>query len=168
VVNKKAFTLIELVVVLIIIGLVYALYSPNFHSKKKITKFENLKEFLLSNYDLPIKLECFGDKCEQCFVNNKELKQYQIFTKKPKVYTLDMFGYLQEKSFQDDKKCFEFQIFSNKSSSNMLVEKNLKFYLFYAFYQKSKVFSDFEKAQKEYDNKTFLPQDELEFFGQTR
>ena len=167
-VNKRAFTLIELIIVLIIIGLVYSLYSPNFNNKKKVTKFENLKEFLLQNYHAPLKLECFGEQCKKCFVNGKELKKYQLFNQRPKTYFFDEFGYLEEKNFNDDKKCFEFEIYDNKSSSNILVEKDLKFYLFYSFYQKNKVFNDFEEAQKAFDNKTFLPQDELEFFGESK
>ena len=166
-VNKKAFTLIELLIVLIIIGVVYTLFNPKLTNKKEISRFEDLKKFLVSKYKPPIKLECFGQKCEKCFVNNKELKEYQIFTSKPKTYLFDTSGYISEKEFEDDK-CFEYQIYKNKSSENILVEKDNQFYVFYSYFKKPKVFANYDDALNEYDNKNFLPQDNYEFYSKAK
>ena len=133
--NRVAFTLLELIIVIIIIGLVYGVFIFNGDfNKKEISKhgFKELKNTLLNlGISPPLKLVCRGDNCEDCKVisNDKDDVKIKLFTTEPQILEYDQHGYLGFKEYPDNY-CFEFEIRKNLSSSNILVELNSKYYLF--------------------------------------
>jgi len=155
-INKKAFTLFELIIVIVIMGVVYALVLQKFKNKSvEYSSFAHLRETLLKlNEDqLPITLECFGDKCKKCTINKQEI-EYSFFNDKPTIYYFDYDGHFLTKEYEYDK-CFEFKIYKNKSSSKLFVEKDGQFYLFYPI-EETEVYDNFDDAKKAFDWGNFL------------
>ncbi len=168
-IKRTAFTLIELIIVVLIIGLVYGLFVAGLNKKevKPPLQFEGLKEKLLQlSGERPLFLRCTGDACETCTVTvegESEAKEFPLFSEKPKVFMYDHDGYFKEQRFAEDV-CFEFRIRKNLSSDNILVERNGRFYLFYSFLQKPDTLIDLEEAKRAFDPREHLPKDGSEYY----
>jgi prepilin-type N-terminal cleavage/methylation domain-containing protein len=170
--KKQAFTLMELLVVVLIVGIAYALFVINFPSRKdvKLNGFASLKIYLnklSDNKDLT--LRCYGDKCEQCVLLTKENKviksDLKLFKELPKVYDYDMYGYLEIKKYALNQ-CFEYKIFANGSSTHFLVEKEEQFYLFPAYFDEATIYSDYDEAVLVMDPAKNLPQDLADYYSE--
>ena len=96
---KKAFTLIELMLVIILISIVSYLAFSNFNinsPKKYKISLENIKEFMLKKFEYNdrISLSCFEDEKLNCYVFiddilNKNIKIENLFEEIPQVYNYD-------------------------------------------------------------------------------
>jgi prepilin-type N-terminal cleavage/methylation domain-containing protein len=92
---KKAFTLIELIIVIVLISTSYFLvFSNSFSVKKdeKILDLFNLKEYLLNNFEFEKELSflCIEDDFS-CYIKtdailNKDFKVTNFFKTKPNIY----------------------------------------------------------------------------------
>ena len=96
---KKAFTLIELVLVIILTSTIYFLAFSSFNVEKPKeykVNIENIKEFLLKNfsYENELSLKCIENDTKDCYVFidksiNKNITIENLFEEIPEVYNYD-------------------------------------------------------------------------------
>lgn len=93
--NKKAFTLIELAIVIVLVSVVYILGFSNlsFFAKQKEIKLQNLKSYLQKqDFSKNLNLVCLDEDSELCLIYEDDVLTKQIknpFGKIYSVYTLD-------------------------------------------------------------------------------
>jgi len=136
--RKKAFTLIELLLVVVIIGVVYGLVVNSvkrINDKEASLGFETLPSFLQTFHQRnDVAFVCI-DNCRQCavYVDGEPLKEVDAFMKEERVlrfWRFDANQGMQELRFtpifdEDDRAfdvCFRYEIFNDGSSSEMVVE----------------------------------------------
>ncbi len=176
--NNRGFTLFELLVVIIIIGLLYGLFVSNLQDKDTksdaITLFSMKKTLLSQPFKQKSEVICF-EPCKECFIYNDDektdIKPFALFKTPPKVYTKDRYGKLEQYHFlsflnKENKLqdvCFRFSVLNNKSSSYYLVETDEEFYLFYPYLKDVETAPTLSDAQKLLDNKTLLPKESRDY-----
>ncbi len=176
--NSKGFTLIELLIVILIIGLIYALFVNNLHNHKKETQHITLltmKQALLSQpFKQKSEIICF-EPCEECFIYNDgkqtDTAPFSLFKSEPKVYKKDRFSQLQPYTFlafldaeeKPQNVCFRFTVFNNKSSSHYLVEAEKKFYIFHPYLKGVEVAATLSDAKKLLDLHEILPRENRDY-----
>ncbi len=160
--NKKAFTLIELIVVIVIIGIVYAVVLNNFKSEQNITpsNFANLKDKFLPFYKRGDLLEfyVYDDCSKSAIIINNELQDKKVDLnikafKDIQVYKTDKFADPKKVEFAPVKidnriydVCFKFSIFPNSSSSSYIVHFWDKYYILYPYMIETKIVSNLKEA----------------------
>jgi type II secretory pathway pseudopilin PulG len=158
IVNKKAFSLFELILVIILIGIVYSLVLGKLDKKQNLTinKIENLKDILSSNSQ-SIELIVF-DKCSRVIINNKEKDFDKTLFKDIEVYTVEN-DTLKRVEFApisiNDKiydVCLKFKIFKNGSSSSFIIKKDEKYIVFFPYFKNSEVFTNESDAIEAYQH----------------
>lgn len=155
---RSAFTLFELMVVIIIIGVIYGIFVQNIdvlEEEKKEFRFENLKAFLTRyQNDNTISIICLEENlkgCSDCriYIDGKPTESQISLDPEMTVWYLDSDDILEKKDYgtilyDNDyvKKCFEFSLYPNGSSTEMIVEHQNKTYLFFPYFQPTKIFED--------------------------
>ncbi len=160
---KKAFTLFELMLVVVIIGVVYALMIQNFNFgqlKEEGVGLGNLPAFLRSKFDNTkekVTFRCMDD-CSICkiFIGQKETNELDSFFEKysnPNIYKL-IGDNLEKVEFLDyvknDKKmnvCFEYNLYPNKSTDKMILQYKDDIYMYDNFFGKTQGFKYLEDAR---------------------
>ncbi len=149
--KRSAFTLFELIIVVALIGIIYAVVLTNFNTKKdvKIIKLQNLKNSLMPIWSKGkrVDLIIYNNCKEAILLLNKEPQNSYKPTiklsefKGLKAYKIDEFGDLKEIEFLpiliDEKlyqPCFKFTIYKNGSSSSYILEKDEHYYIFYPYF----------------------------------
>ena len=142
--QKKAFTLIELLLVVVIIGVIYGLVI---NSMKKITNredsldFKSLPSFIKTfHHQNHVAFVC-TDNCKTCalYVNGEKVKAVDAFMAKERVlrfWRFDADQGTQELRFtpifdEDDREfdvCFRYDIFEDGSSTEMIIETQKESY----------------------------------------
>lgn len=146
--SRRGFSLFELMLVVILIGLVYSLVLGKVNKKKivKINKLENLRTILSSsNNNQHIELNIY-DNCKKITVLGLD-KKIDIDTSIFKdiiVYKVDTSNNLKKIEFTPilvDKKvyevCFNFTIYKNKSSSSYIVKQDNRYIVFHSYFKDS-------------------------------
>ncbi len=158
---RSAFTLLELLIVMVIVGIVYSvgfsrfkLYTPPL---KALTPLD-LKQTIMHNKGFKGHgtLLCV-DECTKCYVREDISQPYVAYDggvslKGTKSYTLDADGSLVKMRYgrYDDKDvCFMMDFFPNGSSTQLIIQQKDRAYFLPAFFSKPKEFSSVEDA-KEY------------------
>lgn len=166
---KRGFTLVELLIVIILIGVVYMLFISGLGKKEqpKPLRFETLRSTILKHTgDSPATLTCHGESCETCIIrpknSDKEL-EITLFRSRPKVFTYDRYGYLQERRFPD-KTCFEYTIRKNLSGDHIMVEREGVYYLFYSYLKEGDVFTTYDEAAEAFDPARHILLDTHEYY----
>lgn len=155
--NKmSSFTLIELILVLILVGVIYAIFLPKFNTttknQDKKIELKTLKKYLLENFDFQesIKFSCI-EKDFTCYVIidnaiNEDVKIENFFNVEPEILTynknLDRYdlGKITVDGFTENL-IFEYKINSDfKSNEFILDTKENKVYLFNSIYENPLVF----------------------------
>lgn len=161
--NKKAFTLFELMIVVMIIGIVYALVLGRMDPKQhmKILKLDSLRETLTQKHKEGQKFELvLYDNCKKsALFINEELQEELKIEIKPEmfenltVYKSDPFGHERKIDFQpviiEEKLhpvCFRYTVFPNGSSSNYIVMQKNKYYIFPPYFEDINVTETLEEA----------------------
>ena len=161
-VKKKAFSLIELLIVIMIIGIVYTLVVGNFNKvaeeKEKLT-LENLKEYLSSmKYEDEVKLLCLDD-CSTCDIlldGEKSETVEDFLDENIRVYKYDsLYGYSeieQEVYFNtediEEDVCFSYALDKAGVGSQILLEYKEKFYDYSSYFTKTKVYNSIGEARE--------------------
>jgi hypothetical protein len=163
IVNKKAFSLFELILVIILIGLVYSLVLGKLDKKQHLTikKLENLKEILSKNSSNSLEMIVF-DKCSRVLINGKEkdfnsnlFQDIEVFTvENESLKKIDFSPITINEKVYDV--CLKFNIFKNNSSSSYIVKKKDKYIVFYPYFKNSEVFTNESDAIDAYTNKELL------------
>jgi len=173
--NKKfnkigSFTLIELILVLILLGVIYSILLPKFQIKsnkdKSNIELTNLKEYLLNNFDFQneIKFSCIS-KDFSCYVFTdrvlvEDFKIEKFFEVEPEVYKYNKdlenydLGKITIEGFTENL-IFEYKINSDfKSNEFILDTKNNKVFLFNSIFDKPLVFENVYGVIEQIDNNT--------------
>ncbi len=166
---KKAFSLIELMIVIMIIGVVYTLAISQF---QKIGEggtsltLENLKEYLQSfEHEKSVKLLCLDD-CSKCDVfvddnkseNSKTIEHF--LDKSVKIYRYELaYGYIEVQrdvyfniENVEEHVCFSYEIDENGIGDQVLVEFKNNFYDFSTYFSKTLNYSSMQEAIQEKEN----------------
>ena len=163
---KKAFTLLELIIVLIIVGLSYYLIiNTSSLAPKKDTSnlsLSNIKEYIIKNFEFKKNI-CFFciEKDLACYVkvDNDIQKDFEIknfFSSTPSVYEYSdnytKIDFLPMSMNEDEENVvFELMLNSDFKHKDFIVDTDDKFYLYNSIYDKPIVFDSyseiFEKAQ---------------------
>lgn len=164
---KKAFTLMELIIVILIIGLVYSLIisSNNFNSKEYKEKLNlfNIKSHLLRNYEFKKRINFFCIKKDlSCYIKIDDdilddviIKDF--FKKIPYVYeyrndyTRIEFSPIKLVN-NEEEVVFELVINDDFKSRDFVVEKDEKFYLFNSIYETPIEYNSFNDIFSEIDS----------------
>ena len=142
--QKRAFTLIELLLVVVIIGVIYGLVinsMKKINDKESALGFESLPAFMKTFHQRNrVALIC-TDNCKTCalYLDGEKLKEIDAFMEKERVlrfWSFDANTGTQELRFTpifdvDDREfdvCFKYEIFEDGSSSEMIIETQKQSY----------------------------------------
>lgn len=160
---RKAFSLIELLIVILIIGVVYTISVGNFEKVKEQSKkltLENVKEYLQSlEYENSAKLLC-SDECSECevIIDGKKYKELDDFLDKSiKSYRYD-FSYGMVEIEKNDDLCFSYSIDKKGIGQQVIVEYKQLFYDFSTYLSPVTVYKSLQEVT---DNKEKLIQEVL-------
>ncbi len=161
--KRKAFTLFELMIVVVLIGITYALVLSNFNTKKKvhILKLANIKEALLPFWSKGKRIDFYlyhNCKKSAIFINGEFQEKLKADIKssefeKIEVYKPNAQGeavkvvfppIMIENKFQ--KVCFQYTLFPNGSNSNFILKKKQFYYIFYPYFQDVNKSEDLSQA----------------------
>jgi len=157
---KKAFSLIELMIVIVIMGVIYTLSVTSFNQKseefKKVTLL-NLKEFMQNQkYEKSVRLLCLDD-CRSCdfFVDGVKSKTFEDFLDDSvRVYRYEFLSatrevlkdvYFNEEDVQEDV-CFSYSIDKQGVGDQVLVEFKESVYDFTTYLTPTKKYTSLESA----------------------
>jgi len=160
--SKKAFSLIELLIVILIIGVFYSLAINSFDNLNKNNKkltLENLKKYMKSlEYTNSVKLLCLDD-CSSCdfYVDNNKTKRIENFLDSTVVsYKYDFFYgyvelqkevYINSQNIEEDV-CFSYELDKNGVGDQVLIEFNNKFYDFSSYFGNTPVYDSIQSASE--------------------
>ncbi len=148
--QKKAFTLIELLLVVVIIGVIYGLVinsMQKINDKEMSLGFESLPSFMKTFHRRNhVALIC-TDNCKACalYVDSEMIKEVDAFMAKEKVlrfWSFDADTGTRELRFtpifdEDEREfdvCFKYEIFEDGSSSEMIIETQKESYDYRGFF----------------------------------
>ena len=172
--SKKGFTLFELLLVVLLIGIIYGIFVHKLSQKDKQDEADRINLLTLKPFlqkFVPTEkavLRCFTP-CETCYVyrDGKQVEDLEIplFESTPEVYKQDAFGQMNSIEFTaiEGKNreiidvCFEYSLFENQSSSYYVVEYKEKFYLFNPYAKPVEVFESLSAASAVFDTSDLLP-----------
>ncbi len=133
---KKAFTLIELIIVIVLVSIIYYMTLSNFSMKQKnmdATTLTNLKQTLLKlNFEDKVSLKCINDEKIDCLVfidgKKQDEKITELFKSCPDVYKYSKqqekieFNDLELEQLERFEICFEFEVYKDGHSSQLIVD----------------------------------------------
>ena len=170
--NRKAFTLFELMIVVILVGTVYALVLTNFNTKKKvrIAKIENIKRSLFPFWSKGKQVDLYlFDNCKKSalFINDTYQEEFSLDIKKKEfenieVYKTDYRGESKKVEYPPimiekklHKVCFKYTIFNNGSSSSYIIKKDKRYYIYYPYFQDVNISDNLSEAMDLYTHKMY-------------
>ena len=174
--SKGSFTLFELLVVILIISIIYALFVERFAAQKGVGQQSGLLlDELLEGFDFneSLSLRCI-ENCKKCyiFVDGKRVKEVDSpFETEPKVYDFDIHGLLSQLHFtpvfdengNPQEVCFAYYRYPNGSASSYIVEYGEEFYLYFAYMRPPQKTKTLNEALELYDPSTWVPTESGEY-----
>ena len=162
--QKKAFTLIELLLVVVIIGVIYGLVinsMQRINDKEANLSFESLPSFLEGFYQQNrVSFTCI-DNCKKCavYVDGEKVKDVDSFMQKERQLRFWYFDAnigTQELRFtpifdEDEREfdvCFSYDIFKDGSHSEMIVETQKQSYDYRGPFRKVGRFSSLQDLEE--------------------
>ncbi len=160
---KRAFTLLELILVVVIVGVVYmfaigSLEKFKAKSDNTLVTLPSLKAFLLAkDFDKEARFVCF-DGCSRCSVlldGNISQEINDFFDSAPKTYrytqnlgmeNIQSDPYFDENGIQKDV-CFSYRIYKEGIGDQILVEYHNKVYDYSDYFEDVKVYDSIESAK---------------------
>jgi prepilin-type N-terminal cleavage/methylation domain-containing protein len=170
--KRTAFTLFELMVVVIIIGVIYALVLGNFNMKNRIAvpKVKDIKRSLSTHWKRGSRIDFYiYDDCSKSTLKiNGEVKEdiesdidLKLF-KNIEVYKTSKHGESEELEFPPlllnnrlHDVCFQYTIFPNGSSSSYMVKIDKTFYIFYPMFEDAMIIDSLSEAKEQYQHKEY-------------
>ena len=168
----KAFSLIELIVVIVLLGIMFSLALTSFGSKNKKIKIPSMQE--MPSYIQKLKLDedatfvIYGDKCEnEALLSNEDINTSNInlpFDKSFVTYKADITGAIKVFDFnnlilkkKDWHVCFKLDLKKGKFSDKFILKTFDKYLLFLPFFQEIKSFDFLSSAKKSYRQSELYP-----------
>jgi len=162
--NKKAFTFIELILVIILSLGIYAIYFANFNLYSEKQKSEitllNLKESLLEKYKFEntLKLKCIENGAKCYVILDDDISEKRIinglFKNKPDVYNYgkDM-NKIEFENFDIYEVSFEYSIDKYNMADELVVVSDKIVYLFTRITQKPLLYESLIQLRELRENK---------------
>jgi prepilin-type N-terminal cleavage/methylation domain-containing protein len=166
--QKKAFTLIELLLVVVIIGVVYGLVinsMKRINNKEENLNFETLPSYLESMFQQNnVALVCI-DNCHKCalYVDHEKVREIEPFMRDER--TLRFWHYdanlgTQELRFsslfdEDEREfdvCFRYEIFEDGSSTEMIIETKNKSYDYQGLIHSVDTYSSLQELENKHQD----------------
>ncbi len=133
---KQAFTLFELIIVIILVGIIYYLAISNFNpqtQKEDTITLTNLKQTLSSiEFEDTISLKCIDNEEVECFISiDNEVPEEKftgLFKRCPEVYEYSKeqklleFPVVKLENLEQLDICFEYTLYKNGNSSQMFID----------------------------------------------
>jgi len=172
---RRAFSLIELMLVVVIIGIVYAMALSSFKppDKKELESFslKDLPKYLRENFPLSdAKLVCFKPcgKCSLLVDGEWKEDEVELFSNSDvKSYTLDLEGFAIEKEYVPyditdayRQSCFVLHKATNDAISPIILESDGSFIYYKAGYEEVKSYTSLAVIQDEYQKIANIIRDE--------
>ncbi len=161
--KKKAFTLFELMIVIVIIGVVYALLIQNINinsSKGASLGLDNIPSYMRKTFAKTkekVELLCINN-CSTCKFKigksdtNSSVELFEPYSE-PEAYALINdslqqidFGEIHE-GYKSIKVCFRYTLYPNKSSDKMVLNYKDKVYMYNNFLKKTIIYDSLADAQ---------------------
>ncbi len=158
---KKAFSLIELLIVILIIGIIYTLSVGNFKKIKdgsEKLELKNLKTYLQNiKHEQNVELICL-DECSSCdiFVDGEKYTKKSIdnfLDKSVKVYRYDFNLGMIEKEYTNGV-CFSFLVDKKGVGDQVFVEYKGKVYDYTTYLKATQVYTSLQDASDAKENLT--------------
>lgn len=158
--KTKAFSLVELIIVILIIGVVYTLAVGNFQNfsdKTDKLTLQNLKEYLSSlKYKNNVKILCLN-KCSNCYIfldGGKSDTLEDFLDEEVKTYRYEFhYGYTEaqknvyfNKYGIEEDVCFSYEIDRNGIGEQLLIGYKEKYYDFSTYFGDIAVYDSIESA----------------------
>ena len=158
---KKAFSLIELMIVIVIIGVVYTLAITKLQTvgeQKMTLSFSNLKEYLRSfikDEAASARLLCLDD-CSECsvYVDGEKVKTIEsFFDERVETYRYDVLEgvinkkqavFFNEEDVQESV-CFSFKVYKNSVAEQVIVSYKDKVYDYASYFQTTPVYDSLKE-----------------------
>jgi len=157
--DRKAFSLIELLIVILIISIVYFLGFSSFEKqteKVQVLTPLNLKSTLIKSelFQKESTLICIND-CKNCYLRAEINSPFQAYDQKidlkgTEAYTLDANNALQKMEYgryKDKKICLKLDFYNNGSSTQIILKQKGKVYFLPAFFGEAKEVDSIDEAK---------------------
>jgi prepilin-type N-terminal cleavage/methylation domain-containing protein len=165
---KKAFTLLELLIVVLIIGVVYSMAISKFQQVGKSdatnVTLANLKEYMQQfSHKKSVRFLCLDD-CSSCDIFVDDIKQEElkgVFDKfidnSIKIYRYDfLLGALEQESESffnventEERVCFSYKINNKNIGEQLLVEYKDRVYDYTSYFEKTPIYDSLEDFREE-------------------
>ena len=169
----KAFTLIEIIVVILLVGIIYSLLLESFISKDENVYKPNLKDISL-NIDEKAIFYIYGENCKKALIKTvyEYIKSSNYgYKKNNKVLKYTNQGDLQEVQFdrrvisnKEEHICFKLDFHNKKFSNKFIVSSENEHLLFLPFFQEIIKFETIEEAIENYRNEELYPKNNDEYY----
>ena len=168
----KAFSLMELIVVILLLGIMFSLALTNFGSKNKKIKIPSMQD--MPSYMQKLKLKenatflVYGDKCEnEALLSSEDINVSTInlpFDKNFATYKMDDTGAIKIFDFNNITLknrnlhvCFKLDLKKGKFSDKFILKTFDKYLLFLPFFQEIKSFDSLDSAKISYQQSDLYP-----------
>jgi len=168
----KAFSLIELIVVILLVGTIFSIILNSYMTKnsdKNLLSLKDITTYLkkeLSNKNGTLYI--YGKSCKKgVYITDKSLHVKTPnfgFAKENIVLKTDNFGNLNTYTFDqikiENKKynvCFELKYKKDKFIDKFIVSTDKNYYLFLPIYQNVEVFNSLDLTKQNHTNKNLYP-----------
>jgi len=153
--GREAFSLLELLIVIVIISVLYSLISVNFSLKKR--EAESVKPESLRRYPLRSTVPAEGaqllclNECRDCYIysGGKVTAEVESALGSLKAYIVDERGEAEQVDFgrfRDHRICLRFRYHPNGSSSEMIIESKGRFLYYPTLFGEVESFDSLEEA----------------------
>lgn len=178
---RKAFSLIEIIVVIILIGIIFSLVLNSYASKKTDPKLLGINDMPSYITNIAPKkstiLYMYGHNCKKSslVVDGKLGEQMPLFgfNDESVIQKKDRFGLVDKVDFEDvkiggkvEKICFALEFINGRFFEKFIVSSKDKHYLFNPLQQEVEVFDLFDKAEEVYLNQKFYPSSEYDYYDE--
>jgi hypothetical protein len=175
--SKSSFTLFELLVVILLISILYAIFVERLPSKERLVKSQGLQELpsLLEGYPFEDKVELIcTDNCRRCFIyvdGNRTKEIDSPFTQEVRVYDYDIHGLLSQLHFPpifDEENlpqevCLRYSLYANGSRSSYILQHGPTFYIFFPYLRSPRKSDSLQRAGELFDPSPWIPTESGEY-----
>jgi len=177
--NRRAFTLIELIIVISLIAILYGVFVQKLQSKSsqknRDVTLKTLKQALSKAPKNSLAEFVCLEPCGECLIYlDNEIgsdTKIKLFKSDPTVYKVDQFGQLQSYEFPPiltkegttENVCFRFALYPNGSTSEYAVEYQKKYYLYNPYDANPTVVTTMAEATDFFDREKLLPMEQRDY-----
>ncbi len=176
---SRAFSLIEIIVVISLLGIIFSLVLSSFVSKKKDVKLLTIVDIPSYVYDLlandDATLYVYGKKCDKSIIKSQggayeELPTFG-YTQEYRVLQRDINNDIKDVEYDDvfiakkrEHTCLKIEFENRRFLDKFIVASEKKQYLFSPLFQEVESFDNLEKAKERYNSEELYPKNTDEYY----